>query len=329
MLNLTYSKSPRIIADFSSGDGALLIEAKSKWPNAHIVANDICQFSLRIVRDKIHNPQLYCIDFFDHLEHTLNSTLSALRNKCDIILSNPPYSYRGITKFEDFDSKTNFQCPKSLIFILHSIKYLKKNGQLIALLPHGALHGTRSFEAIQYLKHYCNISEHTIYNEKTFKKCSATTQLVSITKRNVNHTFEIKKNTFTNTLSIQRGNTTPNHKNKSNGFNLIHSTSLKENGIVPEKNKFGDEKSKTIASPSIIIQRVGKIKKHKIGLYSGKDTVSISDCILAIPVKTTKDGNIIIEKIHNNWDEFVNLYTGTCAKHISIQKLHDFITTIE
>jgi hypothetical protein len=114
-------------------------------------------------------------------------------------------------------------------------------------------------------------------------------------------------------------------KHDDNKIKIVHSTSLTQNGVILNERN-GIKISHTVTAPTVLIQRVGKIQKHKVAMYTGEDKISLSDCVFAIDVSSVEDGNRIINYIHGNFDLFLQEYTGTCAQFITIERLHNFLS---
>lgn len=328
MIKVAGTIDAKIIADFASGDGSLLLSASNKWKKASFYANDICKSTAVMAKINIDNCISSNIDFLNRDKFSKNKVLRSIIGKCDLILLNPPYSYRGqyCTTIEGCDQKLT--CPKSLVFIINSLPFLAQNGKIIALMPEGAIRGERSREAIAFIEKGYELKVLEEFSANSFSDCYAKTVIISVSSKKIKNKSAIKsykKSSF----KITRGNTSMFKvgKQDDNKIPIIHSTSLTKNGIVLNGNN-GIGISHIISSPTVLIQRVGKMQKHKVVLYTEAGKASLSDCLFAIEVDDEDEGKNVVGYIHNNWNLFINEYIGTCAQFITIERLHNFLCQI-
>ena len=131
--------------------------------------------------------------------------------------------------------------------MLASLDYLSVSGQLIGLLPNGAIFGDRSQVAIDYIKESYDLNVISELQENTFNDCSAKTVIVSI-KHKVPTSKRSSEESFENIASrckydVIRGNTSMN--TVGNGdvskIPLLHSTNLTEVGVRSEERRVGKE----------------------------------------------------------------------------------------
>lgn len=326
MVESIKEESIGIIADFAAGDGFLLKKASQKWPQATLYANDICPESRNLIKRNIKKAHFSCVDFLDKEQVSYNKILSKLHARCDLILLNPPFSYRGRYRYYDSKLNTHIQCPKAIAFLITSLPFLSEEGKIVALIPEGALYGETSQEAWEYI---CSTSKINIISEfchNAFSNCSARTILISIEKSN-GGTSNIFSPTKKSKFTITRGNTSMHtiHEDNSNGTPLVHSTSLTHSGLKLN-GVCGTHLSRTVSGPVVLIQRVGNVCQHKVILYTRAEAVSLSDCIFAIEVASTNEGLAVVDFIKSNWAGFTEQYKGTCAKHITTSRLHNFLS---
>jgi hypothetical protein len=51
----------------------------------------------------------------------------------------------------------------------------------------------------------------------------------------------------------------------------------------------------------------------------------LSDCVLGIKTKTLKDAKAVKSCLIENWNDMNDLYKGTGARYITIERLSDFL----
>lgn len=328
-LMVSFSKldNPMYIADFASGDGILLYYAFQRWPNASFYANDISSEALSAMKNHNFTYKVENIDFLSNDLREKSPIMQFLKKKSDLILLNPPYSFRGQFKFL-FKGNYHFNCPRSLAFVLIATEFLADHGELIALLPSGAIYGVRGRETLDYFQTNFSFEVLETFSNKTFNLCSAKTVIVKFSRRD-QEKIKLNANKNENTqYEIIRGNM-PMYRvveKEKSKHRIIHSTSIQRYIVKPLRVDKNDLARK-ILGHNVLIQRVGNIKKHKIVHFHTAKKVMLSDCVIAIPTRSKKESEFIINYVHDNWDRFLEMYTGTCAKHLAIQDLKSFLAT--
>jgi hypothetical protein len=114
------------------------------------------------------------------------------------------------------------------------------------------------------------------------------------------------------------------HQVKKSALPLIHSTNLRGNSIADLKYMVNNTRSR-IEGPALLIHRVGQPNISKICMISTKKAFALSDCVIGIKVKTMSDCKLLNKMLLDNWIDFSNLYKGTGAKYITIERLKYFL----
>ena len=110
---------------------------------------------------------------------------------------------------------------------------------------------------------------------------------------------------------------------KKNSISLVHSTNMRDNKIIELEYKVINSISK-IRGPALLIHRVGHPNIKKICIISSKEVYALSDCVIGIKTKTMKECQSLKKIISGHWNDFSNLYKGTGAKYITIERLKYF-----
>ena len=79
-----------------------------------------------------------------------------------------------------------------------------------------------------------------------------------------------------------------------------------------------------IEGPALLIHRVGQPSVKKICIIPPKKVYALSDCVIGIKTKTIDDCVLLNRIIIDNWSDFSNLYKGTGAKYVTIERLNYF-----
>src|SRR5262245_55862582 len=127
---------PNLVADFAAGDGALLQAARSRWPKVPLFASDIDSAAISGVERSLPRCRVAVRDFLTDVPGQRSDDLVGA---CDLILLNPPFSYRGGSKYDVTLSDTRYFGSKALAFTARALRYLKSGGELISILPASVL----------------------------------------------------------------------------------------------------------------------------------------------------------------------------------------------
>ena len=145
------------VFDFACGSGSLLLNVRHRMKDAggtigkifgmesNITTYNLCRMNMLLhgVKDT---------EFEIHLGDTLKNEWDALREPnpakkptFDAVVANPPFSYRWDPKedvSDDMRFKNHGVAPRSaadFAFLLHGLHYLKDDGVMAIILPHGVL----------------------------------------------------------------------------------------------------------------------------------------------------------------------------------------------
>lgn len=325
---------PKLIADFAVGEGILLETAQEVWNNANFIANDICLDSVNALLSK--NWNLFNLDFLDY-QNLQKSCISHYKNKVDLILINPPFSQKN-GDFKSWDnSHLDIKSGIALNFLYNSLKFLKPNGYLLAILPEGCLISKRDELALKFLEENYETQIYTDKIASNFKKVKPNIFILRIRNAKPKTSIIKNENTFTSpehvrtvNIEIFRGKFQMyklKNINVSKGIPLIHTTNLKNHEITLLNTQIVQD-SKIINGPAIILPRVGNFKKEKI-CYLNQDTnVVLSDCLFAIFCDNKGNAKKIIDAITADWENFKKIYGGTGARYTTLEKLKRYLITV-
>ncbi|MES2354427.1 MAG: type I restriction-modification system subunit M [Pseudomonadota bacterium] len=145
------------IFDFACGSGSLLLNVRQRMKKAEGtigkifgVEKNITTYNLARMNMLLHGVkdtefEIYHGDTLTNDWDFLRETNPAKKPQFDAIVANPPFSYRwepGEAMSEDMRFKNHGIAPKSaadFAFLLHGLYYLKDDGVMAIILPHGVL----------------------------------------------------------------------------------------------------------------------------------------------------------------------------------------------
>ncbi|MDE0309095.1 MAG: type I restriction-modification system subunit M [Acidiferrobacterales bacterium] len=144
------------VLDFACGSGSLLINVRKRMGGSHCIGmihgqeKNITTYNLARMNMLLHGVkdtefEIYHGDTLTNDWGLLRETNPAKKPHYDAVVANPPFSYRWTPNEalgEDMRFKNYGLAPKSAAdfsFLLHGFHYLKDDGVMAIILPHGVL----------------------------------------------------------------------------------------------------------------------------------------------------------------------------------------------
>ena len=145
------------VFDFACGSGSLLLNIRNRMKEAggtigRIVGQEynVTTYNLARMNMLLHGVkdtefEIYHGDTLSNDWDWLRETNPAKKPRFDAVVANPPFSYRwdpGEAMAQDVRFKNHGVAPKSaadFAFLLHGLHYLKDDGVMAIILPHGVL----------------------------------------------------------------------------------------------------------------------------------------------------------------------------------------------
>lgn len=145
------------VFDFACGSGSLLLNVRHRMKYAggtigkifgmekNITTYNLARMNMLLHGVKDTEFEIYHGDTLTNDWDFLRETNPAKKPQFDVIVANPPFSYRwepGEAMSEDMRFKNHGVAPKSaadFAFLLHGLHYLKDDGVMAIILPHGVL----------------------------------------------------------------------------------------------------------------------------------------------------------------------------------------------
>ena len=145
------------VFDFACGSGSLLLNVRHRMNHAggsigriYGMEKNITTYNLARMNMLLHGVkdtefEIYHGDTLTNDWEFLRETNPAKKPQFDAVVANPPFSYRwepGEAMAEDMRFKNHGVAPKSaadFAFLLHGLHYLKDDGVMAIILPHGVL----------------------------------------------------------------------------------------------------------------------------------------------------------------------------------------------
>lgn len=143
--------------DFACGSGSLLLNIRHHMKKAggtigkiygqeyNVTTYNLARMNMLLHGVKDTEFEIYHGDTLTNAWDWLRETNPAKKPQFDAVVANPPFSYRwepGEVMSEDMRFKNHGVAPKSaadFAFLLHGLHYLKDDGVMAIVLPHGVL----------------------------------------------------------------------------------------------------------------------------------------------------------------------------------------------
>jgi tRNA1(Val) A37 N6-methylase TrmN6 len=326
LIGLINRNNFQTVVDFCMGDGELLRAAESKWPDIQCSGSDISLDVINTAAENHKDWRLYELDFLNEDLRACSPLLQGNR-RFDLILLNPPFSCLGGTVHEIEFEGLCYKVSTAMKFLLTSLEYLDENGFLYCILPSSVAYSKKDVEIWTVLERRFNISVLEQPATKYFKDATPNVVLVSLndfSKKTSLKTITRMSLDFKH-VNIFRGKLSMFQVPKYPGqVPLIHSTNLLNNKIV-DLTRVVDKGNSMISGPAVLLPRVGKPLRSKPCVITEDETYVISDCIIAIKMANAQDAKRLLEYMLSNWELIIDLYQGTGAKYITVEKLTRFL----
>jgi len=145
------------VYDFACGSGSLLLNVRRRMVDAggaigkiygqeyNVTTYNLCRMNMLLHGLKDTEFDIYHGDTLKNEWDWLRETNPAKKPKFDAVVANPPFSYRWKPRdeaSEDMRFKNHGIAPKSaadFAFLLHGFHFLKDDGVMAIILPHGVL----------------------------------------------------------------------------------------------------------------------------------------------------------------------------------------------
>lgn len=315
--------SPNLIADFCAGDGELLRAALIRWPEAKFIATDLTLKPLRLLKNKKPRQVGKC-DFLNDKSRRACGALQLALSKVDLVLLNPPFSYRGAKTITVRADEAGLACSPAVAFVINCVPYLSPGGEIVAILPAGCVRSEKNEAAWIWLEQRFKISITATNNRTTFNGFFPSTVIIrfqmrpSTIRRRIARGTEEKKQDRP-LLKVLRGSIPMHVYNalKKNGrVPFVHTTELQAHG-ADLGARVVNLSSSSVTGQFVVLPRVGQPSVGKLARLSA-NKVAFSDCILGVECGSVEVAAELFSLLQSRWDDVARLYQGTGAPYVTV-----------
>jgi hypothetical protein len=334
LISASVQSRPRVVADFSAGEGHLLAVAEKKWgTRIKLIANDIDYgFATKLRRRKPHWI-VSSTDFLAVHKGVCARNLREYQGLVDIVILNPPFTYQGKHCCTTDLCGVEVTCSPAMAFVANSIRYLRPKGEILVVLPSGALNSSRDQACLNEIKRDFHVRVLAKNARNSFPNCFPSTALVKIVRKpkqgrkpvhasTKSASLRVGPNVFIRRGSIQMHNVPDD--TAANCVPLVHSTELQDGDVRLDARMVRSNRS-LISGPAVIIPRVGRPSRQKICIMSTKQRVALSDCVIALKFQNIRQAKDAKSLLLDRWRKFSECYTGTGAPYITVDRLSEFV----
>ena len=314
-----------VIADFAAGEGVLLEESRKRWPHAQIVATDIDQTAVTRLRQRHPEWTVGRADLLANVSTNPCQALRRVKGKVTLLLLNPPFTCRGGSTREVLVDGTVFKSSTAIAFLLKSTQYLAPRGEIIVILPEGALYNRKDQSAWDHLRKRFLVKLMARWERGAFPNCSATSvviKLVTASKAGMRErVVEPTPAPHCRAVAIIRGTYSPCVERRQElGPTLVHTTDLQGSKVILN-GRLGGGSHRSVEGPAVLLPRVGRIRPEKIAVLPSRCKVMISDCVIGLKTPTSREANQLKTLLVRRYQELERCYVGTGAPHITLDRL--------
>ncbi len=319
---------PSIIVDFSAGDGALLRKAEKLWPDAEVRATDVDAVAVQSLRKEFPSWSISKCDFLSSSSRVKAQALKGLLGKADLVLLNPPFSYRGAATFPATIWEETFACSKAMAFVLLSLNYLNEAGQLIAILPESSLASHKDRRAGEAIRERYTVNFGATAGRGVFTGCAARCTIVRFQRRKRRRIPKpvVSPGKHCLEVTLVRGSV-PLYLDTGCDRTLVHSTDLQQSSVILNGHVAASDRP-SVCGPCVMLHRVGMPNIEKVALYLRRKRVVLSDCVIGLQCESSEDAISLHKLIKAQEARYKRLYAGTCAPYTTVRRVVDFLDSL-
>jgi hypothetical protein len=313
LVDLARQREVLLVADLAAGDGALLDVARSKWPAAVLLAVDTDADALS--RLQIDNGIVIRCDALSLLN---------LQERPDVVVLNPPFSYRGGHFRTVCLGAKSFRCSPALAFVIKGIQVVKNGGEVLAVMPSNSLRSEKDRAVWEYIRDNWNVAISGSYDRNTFAGCFPTVQLVHIEKVSprIERPVGARHVRPMDRAFILRGTLPVARAIGSGSTHMLHSTNLAMHSCAGLRC---EASSADIMGPVILLPRVGVCHPEHLIMRVLRHPTRLSECVFAIWGPNERVTRRIYQTIRTNFEWLEAAYHGTCAKYLTLANLSELL----
>ena len=325
---------PSVVGDFCAGGGELLRACESAFEGVKCLAVDKSKRAVRNIRAK-HNE--WTVSLADFLNDKDMARTGLMKESCDLVVLNPPFTCRGNRYRIEFDGQV-FSGGKALLFLTRAMAYVRKGGVLRAILPSGTISSERDALLVRHLKRVYRFRTYWRSSEISFGGKMPNVVFVDIQKplkqQQIVKFVPAKKFVPPSYLSrgclnvVDAGKV--RRRNQGEGtLRYVHTTDLRNGEICDVEFYVPKAGRRIVSGPGVLLPRVGMPKEDKICIMPSGCHYVLSDCVIAIRCRSMRSAMQLKQSLLRHWDSYRQIYVGTGARYTTLKRLGAFLDRVE
>ena len=322
---------PLICADTACGSGSLLVAAENVLQTKHCVGIDSDPHAIRQLRRTKPDWRLYVGDLLKR-HRAPPVDFSGSSYGVDLLVLNPPFSL-GPRKYISVKYLgQSVKCSVAMGHILRSLELFRPKQGVIAVVPESLLYSDTDQHARELLDQNFSFTELLQLSIYTFKGARVNSLFVQLGAQSgrprPSFEFEIPLLYPIPATIVRGGLQMHTFERVGYGARIIHSTSLRPiaaNGISAAIERTSAIAKGRISGWMLLLPRVGSPKEDAFRAIYSKEEVQLSDCVIGVKFSSKDKALNAQKRIISNWKALVNLYRGTGARYITVDRLADWL----
>jgi len=325
---------PVICADTACGSGSLLAAAEDVLEAQHCLGIDNDPLAIRQLRRERPEWRLYVGDLLKR-HRPPPTDFPGGKYGVDLLVLNPPFSL-GPRKYVTVKYLGHsVKCSVAMAHILRSLELFRPDQGAIAVVPESLLYSETDRHARELLNQEFSLGELLQLNIYTFKGARVNSSFVQFSPpggrpHSSIEVMPMQKDSILTTV-VRGGLQMHAFKRVSSGVRVIHSTSLRSlavDGIDAVLEKTRVVAKGRISGWMLLLPRVGLPSEEAFRAFYSKDEVQLSDCVIGMNFPSRVTASSAQKRIQANWESLLNLYKGTGARYITMDRLVDWLCGI-
>jgi hypothetical protein len=324
------SVDPRTVMDAAVGDGALLRAASRRWPSARFIGLDVDQRQLR--RTKARHPQwsLGRLDMFSDRSRAASTVWQSSRNSVDLIVLNPPFSYRGGYSTPVVLGDSQFSLTPASAFVALSLSRLSPDGEVLALMPAGVLELERDAAFWASVSAQWDVDVRGNFSRNAFQGTRTKSVLVSVAPKSgpsLGQVVDFAREPHS-CVELVRGRV-PVHALAEcppgpTAAPFVHTRDL---ATLAEAATTRVHTSASLATvgPFLTLPRVGRVRPDHVKVVHAPREVVLSDCVFALRGASLTDLEALRLVVSSHIVDLQKEYVGGCAPYLTVRRLLAFL----
>lgn len=338
LLSTLNSSKANGVLDPAVGNGALLREAKRRFPNAKLFGIDIDRSAIARVRRDIPTAVLSVANSL-HYDSFHRSSVWDWRRRIDTIVTNPPFNGAdGERTIEVSVWESTARVGVAAAHLLMTLSSFEPR-QAAAIVPRSVLHSERDSVAVELIRRRYRLDRIERLSRQAFGSGSAATEIVKLTAFEgdedtytpMNKEYEVSAHSTCQSVNagLLRGGL-PVHLAKyedgQTGVPYLHTRNLGQ--PYGDVKRVGSIGTGVVSGVAIFFPRVGMVRRELLRIWTLPHPVQLSDCVMGLCFDARAAASKACCTLQSDFCRFSECWAGTGAPYTTLKKIHQYLIGI-